>query len=204
MTTTPLQIHQTRPHIEAVFAELLADVLHVGRVPEDSHFFDELGADSLLMAHFCARVRKRGGLPSVSMQDVYRHPTIRSLAAAVADVAPGAVKPSVRPAIEPATPTSTREYVLCGALQLLSFLGYSYAATVAVSSAYEWISAGSNAVAIYLRLVLCGVAGFFVVCTIPILAKWVLVGPWKPEQIRIWSLAYFRFWIVKTLIRSNP
>src|SRR5439155_23287258 len=27
---------------------------------------------------------------------------------------------------------------------------------------------------------------------------------WKPQKIRIWSLAYVRFWIVKTLIRSNP
>src|SRR5207249_4204981 len=39
---------------------------------------------------------------------------------------------------------------------------------------------------------------------VPIAAKWVLVGRWKAQQIRIWSLAYVRFWIVKTLIRSNP
>src|SRR2546428_3909174 len=32
----------------------------------------------------------------------------------------------------------------------------------------------------------------------------MLIGRWKPQQIRIWSLAYVRFWIVKTLIRSNP
>ena len=54
-------------------------------VSVDSNFFDDLGADSMLMARFCARVRKRDDLPSVSMQDVYQHPTIRSLAAALAD-----------------------------------------------------------------------------------------------------------------------
>src|SRR5436309_8982265 len=64
--------------VESVFAELLADVLRVDRVSVDSHFFDDLGADSLVMAHFCARVRKRGNLPAVSMRDVYRHPTIRA------------------------------------------------------------------------------------------------------------------------------
>jgi non-ribosomal peptide synthetase-like protein len=32
----------------------------------------------------------------------------------------------------------------------------------------------------------------------------VLIGRWKPQQIRVWSLAYVRFWTVKTLIRSNP
>ena len=188
---------------ESIFAEVLADVLRVDHVSVDSHFFDELGADSLVMAHFCARVRKRGNLPSVSMRDIYRHPTIRSLAAALADVAPSSAKSSVPAAIE-ATPTSTREYVLCGALQLLFFLGYSYLAAVAAGAGYEWISAGSNAVDIYMRLVLASVASFLAVCILPILVKWMLVGRWKPERIRIWSLAYVRFWIVKTLIRSNP
>src|ERR671937_2830102 len=96
--------------LEGVFAELLAEVLRVDRVSVDSHFFDELGADSLVMAHFCARVRKRGTLGSVSMRDVYRHPTISSLAAALADVAPRAATPPVPAATEAPTPTSTREY----------------------------------------------------------------------------------------------
>ena len=63
---------------------MLADVVHVEQVSVDSHFFDDLGADSLVMAQFCARVRKRADLPSVSMKDIYQHPTIRSLAAALA------------------------------------------------------------------------------------------------------------------------
>ena len=41
-------------------------------------------------------------------------------------------------------------------------------------------------------------------CTFPILAKWMLIGRWKPQQIRVWSLAYVRFWLVKTLVRPNP
>ncbi len=189
---------------ERILAAVLADVLRADRVSVDGHFFDELGADSLVMAHFCARVRKRGDLPSVSMKDIYQHPTIRRLAAALANVATRPVKSSVAAAIEVATPTSTREYVLCGALQVLFYLGYSYVSVLAAVRGYEWISAGSGAVEIYLRLVLFSGAAFLVVCTVPIAAKWILVGRWKPQQIRIWSLAYVRFWIVKTLIRSNP
>src|SRR2546425_1774962 len=93
-------------HAERTFGEILADVLRVDHLSADDHFFDELGADSLTMAKFCARVRKRGDLPSVSMQDVYEHPTIRSLAAALADVALKPVKPSASAAIESPTPTS--------------------------------------------------------------------------------------------------
>src|SRR5881398_2037707 len=134
---------------ERTLAEVLAEVLRVDRLSVDSHFFDDLGADSLVMAHFCARVRKRGNLPSVSMRDIYRHPTIRSLAAALADVASTPAKPPVSAAIEAPTPTSTREYVLCGALQGLFYLAYSYVAVLAIEEGYNWVSAGSSAVGIY-------------------------------------------------------
>jgi non-ribosomal peptide synthetase-like protein len=190
--------------VEGIFAEVLAEVLRVERVPVDSHFFEELGADSLVMAHFCARVRKRGGLPSVSMRDVYRHPTIRSLAAAVAEIAAPSVKSPVRTGTAPPTPTIRREYVVCGALQLLFFLGYSYFAAVGVAAGYEWISAGTSALDIYVRSVLAGGGGFLVVCILPILTKWILIGRWKAGHIRVWSVTYVRFWVVKTLIRSNP
>ncbi len=156
---------------ESIFAELLADVLRVDRVSVDSHFFDELGADSLVMAHFCARVRKRGNLPSVSMKDVYQHPTIRSLAAALADAAPRPGTPSVSAAIEAPTPTSRREYVICGALQALFFLAYSYAAVVAITEGYNRVSAGSSAFGICLRLILASSSAFLVVCAVPIAAK---------------------------------
>src|SRR5213593_2984277 len=156
---------------ERILGEALADVLRVDRVSVDSHFFDELGADSLMMAHFCARVRKRGNLPSVSMKDVYQHPTITSLAAALADVAPSSPRPAVSAAIEPPTPTSTREYILCGVLQGLFFLAYSYLAVLAIVTGYEWVSAGASAVEMYLRLVLASSAAFLVVSAVPIAAK---------------------------------
>lgn len=188
--------------VETVFAALLAEVLRVDRVPVESHFFEELGADSLVMAHFCARVRKRGDLPSVSMKDVYAHPTISSLAAAVADAAPTPARPAA--ALELPTPTSAREHVLCGALQALFYLGYSYLGVFAAVEGYQWLVAGSVGVESYVRVVLFGAAAFLVVCAVPIAAKWLLIGRWTPRQIRLWSLEYLRFWIVKTLIRSNP
>ena len=199
-----------------MLAEMLADVMKVEQVPVDSHFFDDLGADSLVMAKFCARVRKRADLPSVAIKDIYAHPTIRSLAEsfglteaeAEAEVDLDAIATLIRPRdpmlVRPAAPASTRQYIVCGALQLLFFLGYAWAAALVGARAYEWISAGKGLTDIYVRSVVFGGAGFTVVCTLPILAKWVLIGRWKPGQIRIWSLGYVRFWIVRTLVRSNP
>ena len=201
MTTAIDSRRSAASDVATDFAAVLAEVMKVERVAVDSHFFDDLGADSLVMAHFCARVRKRGNLPPVSMRDVYAHPTIRGLAAALGNGAPKAAESPARP--EP-TPTSTREYVLCGALQALFFLGYSYVAVLLVAGAYTWVEAGGSALAMYVRLVVAGGAAFVVVCAVPIAAKWILVGRWTPQQIRLWSLAYVRFWIVKTLIKSNP
>jgi len=189
---------------ERTLAEVLADLLRVDHVSADSHFFDELGADSLVMAKFCARVRKRGDLPSVSMQDVYHHPTVRSLAAGLAVVVPTTAKAPVSGVIEAATPTSRREYIVCGALQALFFFAYSFVALRAIQAGYVWIEAAYGAVALYLRLVLASSTAFLVVCAVPIAAKWVLIGRWRTQRIRLWSLAYVRFWIVKTLIRSSP
>ena len=75
---------------------MLAEVLGVERVPVDGNFFDDLGADSMVMARFCARVRKRSDLRPVSMKDVYQHPSVRSLSDAVA-VLPAAVLPPPAP-----------------------------------------------------------------------------------------------------------
>ena len=70
------------------YAAVLAEVLEVDTVAPDRHFITDLGADSLLMAKFCARVRKRPGLPPVSIKDTYRHPTINALAEALAPATP--------------------------------------------------------------------------------------------------------------------
>ncbi|MFD4246989.1 Pls/PosA family non-ribosomal peptide synthetase [Streptomyces sp. NPDC058525] len=186
--------------VEAAFARVLAEITQIDHVSVTSNFFDELGADSMVMARFCARVRKTGGLPSVSMKDVYRNPTIGSLAAALA--VPAAAQP---PAPEPPDPpTGTPHYLLCGSLQLLTFIGYAYLIALSGVLGYEWIAAGSGPAETYLRAVLFGAAAYVWLCVLPILAKWLLVGRWKPGRIRIWSLEYFRFWIVKTLVRSAP
>lgn len=194
---------------EAALAAVLADVMRRDRVAADSHFFRDLGADSLVMAHFCARVRKHADLPQVSMRDVYAHSTIRGLALALTATAPPApVEPS-HPVLAPSTPAPAApsgrpRYVLCGMLQLLAFLVYSCLVAFVGVRGYEWISAGSGVLDVYLRSVVFGAMLFLGLSVAPVLVKWVLVGRWKPQRIRIWSLAYFRLWVVKTLVRSDP
>ena len=44
------------------------------QVSPDAHFFDDLGADSMVMTRFCARVRKRTDLPFVQQSQASAHP----------------------------------------------------------------------------------------------------------------------------------
>jgi non-ribosomal peptide synthetase-like protein len=190
---------------ERIFTEILADVVHAEQVSIDSHFFDDLGANSLVMAQFCARVRKRGGLPSISMKDIYRHPTIRSLVTALADTAPSPVEsPANAAPIEEVKPVSTPQYILCGVLQLLVFLGYSSLLGHISAWGYDWIYDGVSWIDVYLRAILFVSAAFISLSCFPIVAKWLLIGRWKAGEFPIWSLTYVRFWIVKALVHINP
>ncbi|MFJ3306479.1 Pls/PosA family non-ribosomal peptide synthetase [Streptomyces sp. NPDC086549] len=193
------------------FAEVLAAVTCVERVPVDSHFFDDLGANSLVMAQFCARVRKMPDLPSASMKDIYRNPTIQSLAAALVEAAPvpGASSLPASPSAEsaqpaPVTQASRLKYVLCGTSQLLFFLGYSLVFGLVTARGYDWVADGSDLVHIYLRSLIFGGIGFLALCLFPVAAKWILIGRWKPREFPIWGLTYLRFWLVKVLLHGNP
>ncbi|MGW7365373.1 Pls/PosA family non-ribosomal peptide synthetase [Streptomyces sp. NPDC054841] len=189
---------------ESNLAAVLAGVLCVEQVSVDSHFFDDLGANSLLMAQFCARVRKRADLPSVSMKDIYQYPTVRDLATALADTAPPPGESPVPAVPEVVTPASTLRFVLCGVVQLLVFLGYSTVAGFVTARGFEWVADGSDPVDIYLRSALFGSAGLLAMCIFPIVAKWILIGRWNPTEFPVWGLTYLRFWTVKVLIHANP
>ncbi|MCF3104736.1 amino acid adenylation domain-containing protein [Streptomyces roseoverticillatus] len=195
---------------ERALAGLLAGVLQVERVSVDSHFFDELGANSLLMAHFNAAVRERPDLPGVSMKDVYLHPTVRDLAAVLDRTAPAAPDrvaghvPAQRPAPPRAPEVSTPRYVLCAAMQLLVFLVYVCLGSVALDAGTTWVMQASGWEVVYGRAVAFAAAVLGGMALMPIAAKWILIGRWPARRIPLWSMAYVRFWCVKTLVVANP
>ncbi|SFO96996.1 Pls/PosA family non-ribosomal peptide synthetase [Amycolatopsis rubida] len=191
------------PDTEEAFAQVLAAVTGQENVSVDSNFFADLGANSLVLAQFCARVRKRADLPAVSIKDVYRNPTIASLVSALSETEE---VPAEAPAPAPAEPperASRLEYFGCGVLQLAVFLAYSWLVAQVLGVGTDWIVAGTGLLGGYLRAVGFGAMVLAVLCTLPIALKWILVGRWKPREIRVWTLGYVRFWVVKTLVQRN-
>jgi non-ribosomal peptide synthetase-like protein len=193
---------------EKALAAALAELMGLERVSVDSHFFDDLGMSSLLVAHFCARARELVRSP-LSVKDVYMHPSIRGLAAAISRapqalaVPAAAVAHAAAPDHAPAR-VSTVRYAACAVVQALIFLGAVLAGAAILSAGYTWVSAASGWAGLYLRSLAFASGGFIALCALPVLAKWTLVGRWKPREIRVWSLAYLRFWLVKTLIQASP
>ncbi|GLZ41335.1 Pls/PosA family non-ribosomal peptide synthetase [Actinokineospora sp. NBRC 105648] len=187
------------PAEQALAAEL-ARVLGLDQVSVEGHFFDELAVDSLLMSRFCARVRRRDDLPALSMRQVYDHPTVRSLAAAL----PARVEQVQTVAVEQVEPVRGWRYLLCGAAQAAFFLAYLYFSALVLDIGIGWVVGASGVVATYLRAVAFGGVGFLVACTVPVILKWVLIGRWRATEFPLWGLAYFRFWVVRSLTRFNP
>ncbi|MBC3192718.1 peptide synthetase [Pseudonocardia sp. C8] len=192
------------PSIEDEFCAILGELAGAPVAPDD-HFFTDTGADSMVLARFCARVRKRPDLPPVSMTDVYAHPTAAGLAAALAPAGPGAAAVP-EPAAErgPRPRASTTAYVLCGAAQLVTFVAFTLAYSSVLGTAYLWIARASGLVDFYLRALLAVSIAFAVFTVLPIVAKWVLVGRWTEQEIPLWGFRYYRFWLAKVLVRTNP
>jgi non-ribosomal peptide synthetase-like protein len=192
---------------ERILAGALAAVLGVGvdEVSVVSNFFDDLGANSLLMAQFSAKVRKTGALPATSMREIYGHPTIRSLAELLGGPAgSSAPEPAAPAATGPVVRTSSVHYVLTGVAQLLIFLALTYLSALLIDIGFTWAAAGVTPLKVFERSSLYVVALLLLTCVLPIIAKWLLIGRFKPREIRLWSLGYLRFWTVKTLIRVSP
>jgi non-ribosomal peptide synthetase-like protein len=180
----------------------LRDILKLQQVSTDQHFFDDLGANSLLMARFCAALRRNPGTSNVSMRDIYINPTIAKLAAHLDHVA---LEGFVATEREPFHVPSTLSYYGCGALQLLFYAVYGLFGFWVFDVGLDWIyAAGSDLGALYLRSVAFAAISFAVFNAVPIAVKWLIVGRWKAESFPIWSLRYFRFWMIKMLTRSAP
>jgi amino acid adenylation domain-containing protein len=188
--------------LETSMAEALAATLKLDEVSVEDHFFDDMGANSLLMAQFCTRLRETGLVGDVSMRDTYQHPTIRALAAHLEAQDPAA-SIEVEEQITPHH-ASLFAYVMTGVAQAaVSFAYMTFTLWLSIKLIVFTIS-GSDALDFYVRSVTAAFALAAALTIVPIALKWLLIGRWRPERFPIWGLKYFRFWFVRTLLGLSP
>jgi non-ribosomal peptide synthetase-like protein len=186
--------------METRLSEALCAVMGLDRVSVADNFFHDLGAHSLLMARFCSHLRRDG--TDVAIKDIYLNPTIEALARFIGTAAPEEAAPPERLPLR--VPTNL-EYYGCGALQLLYYALYGSLLVWLVVAGIEWsYERIDDPIATYLRVATVTFALLVLMSVLPIAAKWLLIGRWQEAVIPVWSPAYFRFWLVKTLMRSAP
>ena len=197
---------EARTETERTLQGALVEIMKVERASVEDNFFKDLGAHSLLMARFGAEIRKRLHISAVSIRDIYLNPTIESLARHLDSLPREAAGETKREAKrEPFHVPSAFSYYGCGALQLASYLGFGAVGLWIVVVGIRWTYAPMPDLgAAYVRLIAFAVGLFVLTSVLPIAAKWLLIGRWKEEAIPVWSLRYFRFWLVKGLIRTAP
>jgi non-ribosomal peptide synthetase-like protein len=192
---------------EQALADTLAQILGVEQVSVDAHFFEDLGANSLLLAQFSARLRKQTALGSLSMREIYQNPSVRRLASALVDRVPAAAQATdaaTEARARTVVRTSSAKYVATGAAQLLCFVVFTYVGALLLDTGFSWAVAGVTPLTVFLRSGAFSLAMFLAACLLPVPAKWLLVGRWKEREIELWSLTYLRFWIVRWLMAVNP
>jgi len=193
-----------RTPLETTVAEVLAKVLRLEVVSVDDNVFDDLGGDSLRLTEFVYALDARLPAAGVSIRDVYLNPTVARLASAVqargASTRHGPKTSAVRAAVRP----SRFQHALCGAFQFLYYAVVATFWTVIGIELYRWEVAAATYEDGYIRLVTGATLLLAISILLPVIMKWTLVGRCREERIPLWSLRYFRFWVVRQLIQSCP
>ena len=172
------------------------DLFHSEHISVDDDFFLDLGGYSLLAAQMVSELRKDGRFATVTVRDVYSHPTISRLASEMDARTP-------EPADSPPPRSQERQgrlrHFAAGAVQtaalypIFAFRGMLWVAPWLVYFRDSALHALATALAMTPLLIL------FAVC-----AKWCLLGRIRAGRHRLWGGYYLRWWFVQTLVRSLP
>jgi non-ribosomal peptide synthetase-like protein len=211
---------RTPTETERAIAEVWRPLFHPATFSLDDDFFIDLGGHSMLAARAVSGLRRRPRFAALSVLDLYEHPTITSLAAAVDDTPPDDPGDTARrPAGErtatrrnariasrrAARATPHRLAALAQGLSLYAVFGIDALQQITpfliffllrdhgvpLLAAAAWGLASAVAVPPFLLAV-------------AVAAKWLLLGRIRPGRHPLWGGYYVRWWLAQGLIRSVP
>lgn len=187
-------------HEEAI-ARVWSAALGVASVGRDDHFFHDLGGHSLLAAQAVSRLRREPAFASLSVLDLYEHPSIAALAAR-ARPSPTTTTATARPLA-----ATGRGFYACAAAQAAAlyaifgvYSSYWLAPYLAYASLGDDISVGVRLAASAIVVV----AVHPLLLLVALAAKWLVVGRYRPGRYPLWGAYYLRFWIVDRLLAIAP
>ncbi len=169
----------------------------------EADFFADLGGHSLLAARFISAVREAPALASITLQDVYRHRTLRAMADDLIGRTGGAGSQAVIRDLSFEPPPLRRRF-LCGLAQAIAlpfvialattqWLGVFLTYLIIVGEGLEWWGEVLAILGVYILINI-------VTAAIGIASKWLIIGQMKPGRYPLWGSYYFRWWLVSRLL----
>jgi non-ribosomal peptide synthetase-like protein len=168
-------------------------------------FFLDLGGHSLLAARMVSEMRNDPRFASLTMRDVYNHPTISQLASAADSFVPIESPPAPSPQHDDRHARS--RHFLAGVIQsaslylVFAFRGFHWIAPYLI---YFMLAARHSMLESAAWAAASGIALLPVLILIAVGVKWALLGRVRPGRYPLWGWYYLRWWFVQTLIRSVP
>ncbi len=169
----------------------------------DADFFTELGGHSLIAAQFVSAVRLTPAFATLTMQDIYKHRTLRGISANLDHTATSG---SSAPRDLSFTPPPFARRFLCGLAQAIALPFVLGLVTI------QWL--GLFLASIILHTENAGfwkemaiLMGVYVAINIGVkllvvALKWLIIGRTKPGRYPLWGSYYFRVWLVQRLIQT--
>jgi non-ribosomal peptide synthetase-like protein len=190
---------------QKILAECWSRVLGVPVLRGDQNFFHDLGGHSLLVAQVVSELRKIPRFSTLSVADVYHHPTIESLASAVESAAQTTSRPLPLP---PRKPISRARHFLCGCGQMIALyplLGFFSLQWMLPYLVYSDLMFSGAETFVAIGVALLSLLGVFpLMLLLSIVCKWVLIGRFQAGRYPLWGGMYFRFWVVRTVCNMAP
>jgi non-ribosomal peptide synthetase-like protein len=170
----------------------------------DGDFFTDLGGHSLLAARFVSVVREEPALASLTMQDVYKHRSLRAIANVLLARSGGIGSAPVQRDLSFEPPPFRRRF-LCGLAQAvalpfvlglvtLQWLGLFMASVFLVQGEVGFFGEMAILLGVYTVINL-GTK------TLIVGLKWAIIGRTKPGRYPLWGVYYFRLWLVQRLLQ---
>jgi non-ribosomal peptide synthetase-like protein len=190
---------------ESKIMEVWSALLCTSQISVDDDFFLDLGGHSLLAAQVVSELRKDLRFASLTMRDVYSHPTISRLASEMnGRVMCGFTSDATARA--PQECNRVRHF-LAGAIQTASLyfvFAFRCVQWIAPWLVYFLLRRHHTALESALWALAGGVAVLPILILLAVCAKWALLGRIRPARHPLWGAYYVRWWFVRTLVQSVP
>lgn len=196
--------------MQQTIAMVWAEIFHRDQISIDSDFFQDLGGHSLFAALVTSKLRKYPFASHLSISHLYEYRTVRKLAAFLEKMEKRSL--SVEENQDEGSssnllhPISGWKYRLTSAAQALSIYLQYLIITLPFLFAYFYLTTKNDWgfkdllwVGTLLVIVFYLLAGI-----LSILAKWILIGRYRPGIYPLWGSYYLRWWIVKQIQSLLP